>query len=268
MNALRRHRERRWRSNDFRLICPCQEHARRAQSPWRRAVRVAARSVAVLMSVPVALALFDVPLEAMNVNLSSLRLEKFEGARVDSQTNEQRAIRIFTTPATREQFISSTEVQRAVTLDAFKEEFFRANIPYGEIIYREAKKNRLSPELVAAMVHTESDFRVGLVSHKSAQGLMQIVPDTARKLGLRNVFDPEQNIAAGTRYYRSLLNRFDNERLALAAYNAGPTTVARFGGVPPFSETEAYIEKVNRRAGRYRERVRNEYLASTRLRAD
>jgi soluble lytic murein transglycosylase-like protein len=105
-----------------------------------------------------------------------------------------------------------------------------------------------------------------LVSHKSAQGLMQIVPDTARKLGLRNVFDPAQNIAAGTRYYRSLLNRFDNERLALAAYNAGPTTVARFGDVPPFSETQAYIEKVNRRAGRYRQRVRSEYLASLRIR--
>ena len=71
---------------------------------------------------------------------------------------------------------------------------------------------------------------------------------------------PEENIAAGTRYFRQLLNRFDDQRIALAAYNAGPTKVERFGGVPPFPETQPYIEKVNRRHNRLRDRVRNSYV--------
>jgi soluble lytic murein transglycosylase-like protein len=93
---------------------------------------------------------------------------------------------------------------------------------------------------------------------------MQIVPETAKVLGIANPFDPEENIAAGTRYFRQLLNRFDDERIALAAYNAGPTNVDRFGGVPPFPETQRYIEKVNRRHNRYRERVRNSYVTTLR----
>jgi soluble lytic murein transglycosylase-like protein len=164
-----------------------------------------------------------------------------------------------------EHFLAAEIVPRTLTIDLFKEEYFRDHVPYGSIIYREAKKNGLSPELVAAIVHTESDFRASLVSHKSAQGLMQIIPDTARTLGVANPFDPEQNIAAGTRYYRYLLNRFQNERLALAAYNAGEGNVERFGGIPPFTETREYIEKVNTRTGRYRQRVRNTYLATVRV---
>jgi soluble lytic murein transglycosylase-like protein len=175
---------------------------------------------------------------------------------------------IFTTPAVREQFISTTAVDQAVTVDSFKEQYFRAHVPYGSIIYREARKNGLAPELVAAMVHTESDFRASLVSHKSAQGLMQIVPETARLLGLANVFDPEQNIAAGTRYYKYLLDRFDNERIALAAYNAGEGKVERCRCVPEFAETQRYIDKVNVRASRYRQRVRSSYLAATRMRPE
>ncbi len=147
----------------------------------------------------------------------------------------------------------------------FKEQYFRANVPYGAIIYREARKNNLPPELIAAMVHTESDFRPKLVSNKSAQGLMQIVPDTARILGIRDPFDPQQNVAAGTKYLRYLMNRYKNETMALAAYNAGPGNVARFGGVPPFGETRSYIAKVNRRTHRYRQRVHNNYLATLRV---
>jgi soluble lytic murein transglycosylase-like protein len=172
---------------------------------------------------------------------------------------------IFTTPRSREHLLESPETRRPRTLEVFREEYFRTRVPYGAIIHREAVRNNLPPELVAAMVHTESDFRPRLVSNKSAQGLMQIVPSTARLLGIRNPFDPEQNIAAGTRYFRYLLDRFEDERIALAAYNAGEGNVTRFRGVPPFAETQAYIEKVTQRRSRYRERVRNSFAATMRF---
>jgi soluble lytic murein transglycosylase-like protein len=147
----------------------------------------------------------------------------------------------------------------------FKEEYFRLHVPYGSIIYREAMRNDLPPELVAAMVHTESDFRPLLVSHKSAQGLMQIVPSTARLLGISDPFDPQQNIAAGTKYFRYLLNRFEDETMALAAYNAGEGNVAKFGGIPPFEETQNYIQRVHSRTSQYTQRIRTTYLASARM---
>lgn len=173
---------------------------------------------------------------------------------------------MFTTRSVRESFLRDEKTGQPLTLEIFREDYFRRHVPFGAIIYREARRNGVAPELVAAMVHTESDFRPGLVSHKSAQGLMQIVPGTARLLGINNPFDPEQNIAAGTKYFRSLLDRFDNETMALAAYNAGPTNVARFGGVPPFRETRNYIVKVNRRTHRYRQRVHSNYVATLGLR--
>ena len=260
---------------DFRIICPCQEHAR-SRNRWRRVTRLAIRAGAVILTVPFAFA-FDIPEKAKNLNVAALREQirttsaKFTVAlplkRVEPAP-PKKTIAIFTTPAVSEQFISSSAADRVVTADSFKEQYFRAHVPYGTIIYREARKNGLAPELVAAMVHTESDFRAGLVSHKSAQGLMQIVPETARLLGLSNVFDPEQNIAAGTRYYRYLLDRFQNERIALAAYNAGEGHVERCRCVPEFAETQQYIEKVNLRASRYRQRVRSGYVAATRMRTE
>ncbi|HEY0143252.1 MAG TPA: lytic transglycosylase domain-containing protein [Thermoanaerobaculia bacterium] len=271
MKQQRRQMKHQWRPGaDYRIVCDCQRHARRAGSVWRRVLRVASRATAVLVGVPVALAVFDIPTKAMNLTVgaagapAAAHVRKVE----TSRANLQRSLPIFTTETTREQFLGSQPLAhpRTFTFDSVKEEFFRTQVPYGSIIYREAIKNNLAPELVAAMVHTESDFRAGLVSNKSAQGLMQIVPSTARILGIANPFDPQQNIAAGTRYYRRLLNRFGDERLALAAYNAGEGNVERFGGIPPFAETQGYIEKVHSRTHRYRMRVRNTYIASTRVR--
>ena len=249
-------------ARDYRVICDCQKHRRRQKSVWRRVAAIASRSVAVLVSLPLAVTAFDLPIAAMNIktmDFDALRITRIEPAPMPPPVAQQSAaLPIFTTPAVRDQFLDKEA--GSPSLDVFKEQFFKTHVPYGEIIYREARKNNLPPELVAAMVHTESDFRAGLVSNKSAQGLMQIVPETARILGVDNVFDPAENIAAGTRYFRQLLNRFDDQRIALAAYNAGPTNVERFGGVPPFPETQQYIEKVNRRHNRYRERVRNGYV--------
>jgi soluble lytic murein transglycosylase-like protein len=243
---------------DYRVICDCQKHRPRRRSVWSRVATIASRSMAVLVTVPLAVTAFDLPIAAMNIK--TMDFEALRITRIESSPGPQQAsaLPIFTTPAIREQFLS-TQVA-SVSLDVFKEQFFKSQVPYGEIIYREARRNNLPPELVAAMVHTESDFRPGLVSNKSAQGLMQIVPETARVLGIADPFDPEENIAAGTRYFRQLLNRFEDQRIALAAYNAGPTNVERFGGVPPFPETQQYIEKVSRRHNRYRERVRNGYV--------
>ena len=248
-------------ARDYRVICDCQKHRPRRKSVWHRVAAIASRSVAVLVSVPLAVTAFDLPIAAMNIktmDLDALRITRIQPAPVPPVAQQTSALPIFTTAAVRDQFLDKQA--ESPSLDVFKEQFFKTHVPYGEIIYREARRNNLPPELVAAMVHTESDFRAGLVSNKSAQGLMQIVPETARILGVDNVFDPAENIAAGTRYFRQLLNRFDDQRIALAAYNAGPTNVERFGGVPPFPETQQYIEKVNRRHNRYRERVRNGYV--------
>lgn len=261
--------ERAWRGGgDYRIVCSCQ-HSSRSES-WRRALSFVSRGVAVAASIPLAMAAFDLPIEAMDLNIPSIEQPASAGTVPKTMVTAdaapsvtQRAI--FTTRAVREGFLSG---ERPLTLEVFKERYFHRSVPYGSIIYREAMKNRLAPELVAAMVHTESDFRPKLVSNKSAQGLMQLVPGTARILGVSNPLDPEENIAAGTRYFRYLLERFDDETMALAAYNAGEGNVARFGGVPPFAETRAYIERVNRRTSRYRERVRGSYLTSLRIRTE
>jgi soluble lytic murein transglycosylase-like protein len=132
----------------------------------------------------------------------------------------------------------------AVT-DAVKENFFKTQVPFGGIIYQEAVKNNLPPELVAAVVHTESKFKPTARSGAGAQGLMQLVPKTGRWMGARDLMNPAQNVAAGAKYLRYLSDRFDGDtQKAIAAYNAGEGNVRRFGGVPPFRETRNYISRV------------------------
>jgi soluble lytic murein transglycosylase-like protein len=133
----------------------------------------------------------------------------------------------------------------AQSAEAAKEAFFAREVPFGQIIYHEAKKNDLPPELVAAVAHTESKFVPTARSNRGAVGLMQLVPKTGRWLGARNLADPVQNIQAGAKYLRYLSDRFggDNQK-AIAAYNAGEGNVRRFGGVPPFKETRNYVKKV------------------------
>lgn len=113
------------------------------------------------------------------------------------------------------------------------------------IVHEASRTQQVDPALIKAVIRVESNFDSGAVSSAGAQGLMQIMPKTAEILKLNNPFDPEENIQGGTRYLRALLNRFDQDlRLALAAYNAGPESVIRHQGVPPFEETTSYITKV------------------------
>lgn len=112
-------------------------------------------------------------------------------------------------------------------------------------------KYGLDPCLVQALIEIESGGNPAAVSPKGAQGLMQIMPGTAQDLKLKDSFDAARNIEAGTRYLRQLLDRFNGDvKLALAAYNAGPGTVSRCGGVPPIPETRQYIEKIKARYGK------------------
>jgi hypothetical protein len=108
-----------------------------------------------------------------------------------------------------------------------------------------AKANRIDDAWLRAIAHAESGFAAGAVSPKGAQGVMQLMPATARQLHVRDPFSAAQSIDGGARYLADLLHRFHGDtRLAAAAYNAGPAAVARFGGVPPYAETQAYVRNV------------------------
>jgi soluble lytic murein transglycosylase-like protein len=116
---------------------------------------------------------------------------------------------------------------------------------YAELIRKHATRHGLEPSLVSAVVRVESCYDRHAVSRSGAQGLMQLMPATAIELGVNDSFDPEQNVAGGVRYLASMLKRFNNDvRLALAAYNAGPTSVAMFNDVPPFPDTQSYVTRI------------------------
>src|SRR5579884_3145676 len=103
----------------------------------------------------------------------------------------------------------------------------------------------VDPALVKAIIANESGFDANATSRTGAQGLMQLEPQTAAALGVANAYDPAQNIYGGTRYIKGLLERFHGDlRLAVAAYNAGPGAVEKYGGIPPYAETQTYVENV------------------------
>ena len=116
---------------------------------------------------------------------------------------------------------------------------------YDDIINRSAERYKLSPALIKAVIKVESSFNPFGVSHKGAKGLMQLMPKTADGLGVGNIFNPIENINGGSKYLRYMLDTFNNDlKLALAAYNAGPNAVKRFGGIPPYKETQNYVRLV------------------------
>ncbi|MEM1180837.1 MAG: lytic transglycosylase domain-containing protein [Acidobacteriota bacterium] len=134
-----------------------------------------------------------------------------------------------------------------------------ADLPYAGMIRRTAERHGLDPLLVAAVVETESHFNPLAVSHRGAVGLMQVLPSTAA-LEPEALAEPSLNLEAGARYLRYLIDRYQGDlELALAAYNAGPANVRRYGGVPPFRETRQYVERV---LARYFAHHQNVWLGS------
>jgi soluble lytic murein transglycosylase-like protein len=138
----------------------------------------------------------------------------------------------------------------------------RSGDPFRHLIVQAAERYALAPELVASVIRVESNFEPRAVSRKGARGLMQLMPGTAKLLGVQDAFDVGQNIDGGVRHLRGLLDRYRGDiALALAAYNAGAEAVTRHGGIPPFAETRAYVARIMQLVRRVEARV--DALAST-----
>lgn len=122
-----------------------------------------------------------------------------------------------------------------------------------DIIRRYAGVFNLEEALIRAVIKAESNYNPRAVSKKGAMGIMQLIPETARIMDVKNPFNPEENIRGGSRYLRDMLNQFDNNlEFAIAAYNAGPGAVRRYGGIPPYEETRTYVERVKKYMLSYR----------------
>jgi soluble lytic murein transglycosylase-like protein len=147
----------------------------------------------------------------------------------------------------------TVEIAASQLIDVEPEDQFPAAPPanadfgvrYANLIHASAQKHGVDANLIAHVIAAESNFDPKAVSRKRALGLMQLLPETAARYAVRNIFDPAQNIDAGTHYLKDLLARYSgNLRFALAAYNAGPEMVDRYGGVPPFPETQLYVKRI------------------------
>lgn len=141
----------------------------------------------------------------------------------------------------------STAFDKAGTVNKTEEfsAYLQTTASLEEIFTEAAEKYHVPKKLIKAIAKAESDFNPNATSGSGAQGLMQLMPATARELGVTDAYDPYQNVMGGTKYISQLLDKYDgNVTLALAAYNAGSGNVAKYGGVPPFKETQNYVVKV------------------------
>jgi len=194
--------------------------------------------------------------DAKIVTFTDGRILKAEDAYLDGDTIiiELRGGGTMRIPATRVDRVIADEVDEVpISIPEFgdcpwgwDEETLPDGIPYRDQIARAARKADIHPWLLVAVVRAESNFEPMAVSRAGAAGLTQLMPGTAFDRGVNDVFDPTENLEAGAGYLAAMLERFDSLTLALAAYNAGPATVERYDGVPPYRETRNYLRKVTK----------------------
>ena len=242
------------RAEDLRIICDCQRH-RRKRARLRRVTRVGVWGSVLFVAAGVFVSPLGASIPSVEVILNNAR------SWIAKERPAQQMLMVDETTPVRKPWITGS-----MTTDLVREAFFKTQVPYGEIILKESVENHLPPELVAAVVKTESDFRPRLVSNKDAHGLMQIIPSTGKFMGARDLFNPHDNIRTGTKYLRYLYDRYDGDRTkTLAAYNAGPGNVEIYGGVPPFAETQNYVVRVARSNTEYERRIRESAARWNRL---
>lgn len=237
-------------AENFRQICSCQTHQKMARARVRlRRYLFLGLTVAAFGAV--------YPLDAFDLAVAE-KTDADKAVLVAAsalQANTRPGAISFLRDLDTTTFGRSLSLPNPLLIEKVRQEFFRTEVPFGEIIYREARSHGVAPELVAAVVKTESDFRPQLISNKNAHGLMQLLPSTAALMGTTDVMDPVQNIRAGTRYLRHLQGQFEDPVMVLAAYNAGPGTVRVYGGVPPYRETRDYVKKVDRSTRRFQKEI-------------
>lgn len=140
---------------------------------------------------------------------------------------------------------TAVEQNRAVNSTENFSSYLQTTASLEEIFTEASERYNVPKDLIKAIAKTESDFNPNATSGSGAQGLMQLMPATARELGVEDAYDPYQNVMGGTKYISQLLNKYNGDvKLALAAYNAGSGNVAKYGGIPPFKETQNYVVKV------------------------
>src|SRR5688572_2542751 len=166
------------------------------------------------------------------VNAVQIQTPKVEPRRKPDQTTPKRLIHL-----------------TSQSIDPSLNGFTTGNSAVDNFIVESGKRNSVDPLLLYSIMHQESSFKQRAMSHKGARGLMQLMPPTALRFGVTNIWDPKQNIEGGARYMRFLLDLFNGDvRLALAGYNAGEGAVMKYGNkVPPYSETQEYVRRIGRR---------------------
>jgi hypothetical protein len=176
-----------------------------------------------------------------------------EPALAPKKTSKSKRQSVSVTPAEAAPMVRLTSLSvqpvSTVGVGASLRGFTTGNEQIDSYVTEAAKRNGLDPLLVYSVMHQESSFKSRAISPKGARGLMQLMPGTAARFGVTNIFDPQQNIEGGSRYMKFLLDRFDGDlSLALAGYNAGEGAVEKYGWrIPPYAETQEYVRRISRR---------------------